>query len=29
MPMSIINQWKLKERNKFEWEWQVLKGEMI
>ena len=24
IPMSIINQWKLKEGDKLEWEWQVL-----
>ena len=29
IPMSIINQWKLKEGDKLEWEWQVMKGEMI
>jgi hypothetical protein len=29
IPMSIIKQWKLKEGDKLEWEWQVLKGEMI
>ena len=29
IPMSIINQWKLKEGDKLEWEWQVLKGEMV
>ena len=29
IPMSIINQWKLKEWDKLEWEWQVMKGEMI
>ena len=29
IPTSIINQWKLKEGDKLEWEWQVMKGEMI
>ena len=29
IPMSIIKQWKLKEGDKLEWEWQVLKGEMV
>jgi hypothetical protein len=29
IPMSIINQWKLKEGDKLDWEWQVLKGEMV
>jgi hypothetical protein len=29
IPMSIIHQWKLKEGDKLEWEWQVLKGEMV
>jgi hypothetical protein len=29
IPMSIIKQWKLNEGDKLEWEWQVLKGEMI
>ena len=29
IPMSIINQWKLKQGDKLEWEWQALKGEMV
>jgi hypothetical protein len=29
IPMSIVKQWKLKEGDKLEWEWQVLKGEMV
>jgi hypothetical protein len=29
IPISIVKQWKLKEGDKLEWEWQVLKGEMI
>jgi hypothetical protein len=29
IPMSIIKQWKLKEGDKIDWEWEVLKGEMV
>jgi bifunctional DNA-binding transcriptional regulator/antitoxin component of YhaV-PrlF toxin-antitoxin module len=29
IPMSIIKQWKLKEGDKLEWEWQILKGEIV
>ena len=29
IPMSIVKQWKLKEGGKLEWEWQVLKGELV
>ena len=29
IPMSIINQWKLKQGDKLEWEWQALKGEIV
>jgi hypothetical protein len=29
IPMSIINQWKLKEGDKLECEWQALKGEIV
>jgi hypothetical protein len=26
--MSIIKQWKLKEGDKIDWEWEIAKGEM-
>jgi hypothetical protein len=29
IPMSIIKQWKLKEGDKIDWEWDILKGEMV
>lgn len=29
IPMSIIKQWKLKEGDKIDWEWEVLKGQMV
>jgi hypothetical protein len=29
IPMSIIKQWKLKEGDRIDWEWEVLKGEMV
>jgi hypothetical protein len=29
IPMSIIKQWKLKKGDKIDWEWEVLKGEMV
>ncbi len=29
IPMSIIKQWKLKEGDKIDWEWEILKGEMV
>jgi hypothetical protein len=29
IPMSIIKQWKLKKGDKLDWEWDVLKGEMV
>jgi hypothetical protein len=29
IPMSIIKQWKLQEGDKIDWEWEILKGEMV
>lgn len=29
IPMSIIKQWKLKEGDKIDWEWDIRKGEMV
>lgn len=29
IPMGIIKQWKLKEGDKIDWEWEILKGEMV
>jgi len=29
IPMSIIKQWKLKEGDKIDWEWEILKGEIV
>ena len=29
IPMSVVHQWKPKKGDKLEWEWQVLKGEMV
>lgn len=28
IPMSVVKQWKLKEGDKLDWEWEVVKGEM-
>ena len=29
IPMSIVKQWKMKDGDKIDWEWEVLKGEMV
>lgn len=29
VPMSVVKQWKLKEGDKFDWEWKVVDGEMV
>lgn len=28
VPMSVVKQWKLKDGDKFDWEWKVVDGEM-
>lgn len=28
IPMSIVRQWKLKDGDKLEWEWEVIEGQM-
>jgi hypothetical protein len=27
--MSVVKQWKLKEGDRFDWEWKVVEGEMV
>lgn len=29
VPMSIVKQWKLKEGDKFDWEWKAIDNEMV
>ncbi|HJU78261.1 MAG TPA: AbrB family transcriptional regulator [Nitrososphaeraceae archaeon] len=29
IPMNIVRQWKLKDKDKLDWEWKVIDGELV
>ena len=29
IPMSIVRQWKLKDKDKLDWEWKVIDGKLV
>ena len=29
IPMSVVKQWKLKHKDKLDWEWKVIEGQMV